>query len=113
MKYSIIAALFASGASANRTPIQPTTPGYRLGTAGAPVEIKVFYDMLCPDSFDAQLVWKSLFPLDSPVAGKTYEQLVDMKVTAFVLPYHTHSFQMTQVFPLIHDVCPNADEVAD
>ena len=42
----------------NSTPIQPTLPGWQLGTKGAEVEIRVFYDMLCPDSRDAHYVWK-------------------------------------------------------
>ena len=96
MKYAVVAALLGSSAAfQNMTPIKAMTPGYRQGTPGAPVEIKLFYDMLCPDSQDAHTVWKSLLPKQSPVAGKTYEQLVDIKVTAFVLPYHVHSFQMT------------------
>ena len=31
-----------------------------------------------------------------------------MKVTPFVLPYHLHSFQMTQIIPYMIDLC-NAD----
>ena len=31
-----------------------------------------------------------------------------MKVTPFVLPYHLHSFQMTQIIPYMFDLC-NAD----
>ena len=31
-----------------------------------------------------------------------------MNVTAFVLPYHLHSFQITQIIPLLTDVC-NSD----
>ena len=63
--------------------------------------------MLCPDSRDAHYVWKDeLFPKQtSVVPGKTYEQIVDMHVTPFVLPYHLHSFQMTQVLPYLTDLC--------
>jgi len=39
------------------------------------------------------------------VSGKTYGDLVNMKITPFVLPYHIHGFQMTQIIPYMQDLC--------
>ena len=50
-------------------------------------------------------MWKDIFAQDSPVSGKKYGDLIDMRITPFVLPYHIHSYQMTQVFPLLDDLC--------
>ena len=101
MKSTIIAALALFSNQVEAAPIQRTTPGWQLGTHGAEVEIRVFLDLLCPDSRDAYAVFKQLLPKDSPVAGKTYSDLIDLKVTAFVLPYHLHSYKMTQVVPYL------------
>ena len=60
--------------------------------------------MLCPDSRDAHYAWKTL--LDEPYGnGKTYGDYIDMNVSPFVLPYHVHSYQMTQIVPLLQDKC--------
>mmetsp|Transcript_19288 Transcript_19288/g.32869 ORF Transcript_19288/g.32869 Transcript_19288/m.32869 type:complete len:93 (+) Transcript_19288:158-436(+) len=61
--------------------------------------------MLCPDSRDAHYVWKDLLKEASPVEGKTYGDLVNMKVTPFVLPYNLHSFAVTRVVPYLTDLC--------
>ena len=67
-------------------------PGWQLGTKGAQVELKVFVDLLCPGSQQANENLLSLLPLQSDIEGKTYNELLDIKMTAFVLPYHLHSY---------------------
>jgi len=89
----------------NSVPISSTSPGWKLGTVGAPIQIRVFYDLLCPDSKDAHYIWKSLLPQESHIKGKKYSDLVDMNVVPFVLPYHSHSYQITQVVPYLSDLC--------
>ena len=73
--------------------MQRKLPGWQLGTNGAPLKIRLFYDLLCPDSKADHYNWKKLFTMSPiPNSGKTYHDLVDMEVVPFVLPYHDHSF---------------------
>ena len=72
--------------------VQRSLPGWQLGTNGAPLKIRLFYDLLCPDSKADHYAWQKLFAMPSPIPGKTYHDIVDMEVVAFVLPYHDHSF---------------------
>ena len=72
----------------NSVPISSTVPGWQAGTKGAPVQMRVFYDLLCPDSKAAYYQWKELFPKESHISGMKYSDLIDMKITPFVLPYH-------------------------
>ena len=95
----------AEGAIQNSVPIQSRYPGWRLGTKGAPVKVNLFYDFFCPDSKATHYAWKALFPMDSPVFNKTYEQAIDMQITPFVLPYHNHSFPNTQIYIYLEDLC--------
>ena len=92
MKFTALVAVAAAG---NPVPIMPTLPGWRQGSLDGQIDVRVFYDLFCPDSMDAHYVWKDLLKEKSPVAGKTYGDIVDMRVTPFVLPYHVHSFQVT------------------
>ena len=61
--------------------------------------------MLCPDSREAHRIWKQLLPQQSPENGKSYKEYLSLMVTPFVLPYHVHSYQMTQIIPYLIDVC--------
>ena len=76
-----------------------------MGTAGADLKVRVFYDLLCPDSRAAYYKWKDLLPKESKVAGKTYGDLVDIHVLPYVLPYHLHSYTHAQVVPYLQDTC--------
>ena len=105
MKFDYLLALGLVQATSNSVPIMSTVPGYQLGTKGSEVEVRVFYDLLCPDSRDAHVVWHDLLPQASPVDGKTYEEFISLEITPFVLPYHLNSFQMTQVVPYLMDQC--------
>ena len=67
--------------------------------------MNIFYDMGCPDSRDAYYLWKSLLPQDSHIAGKKYSDLINMRVSSFVLPYHIHSWAATKVLPYLQDLC--------
>ena len=90
MKFSYLALIGAT--HANNVPIMKTVPGYQLATQGSDIEVRVFYDLLCPDSRDAHAVWASLLTEPSPIEGMTYQEWLSLKVTPFVLPYHLHSF---------------------
>ena len=65
----------------------------------------MFYDVVCPDSFNAHNNWKSLFNQTSHIEGKTYADLVNMKISTYVLPYHAHSYSITSVLPMLYDLC--------
>ena len=94
MKTAAIALVGTTAATLvpNNVPVQSTMPGWHLGTKGADLEVRLFYDVFCPDSRDSHYVWKELLEEDSPVAGKKYKEIIDMQITTFVLPYHLHSF---------------------
>ena len=55
---------FAIGAAyaldPNPVPIMPTLPGWKLGTQGAQIDLRLFYDLMCPDSRDAHYALKTL-----------------------------------------------------
>ena len=70
-------------------------PGWTMnpGNSGA-VEVRVFFDLLCPDSMAGYYLWKMMLPKQSPVEGMTYNDLVEIKIIPYVLPYHLHSYQM-------------------
>ena len=94
MKYSALAVTTVAAWS-NSVPIENKLPAWQLGNPQGEVDINIFYDVLCPDSRDTHATWEKLFKEDSPVSGKTYGDLVNMRVTPYVLPYHLHSFQIT------------------
>ena len=92
MKFSSFAALLGFTQAGNPVPVMPTLPGWRVGSPDGEIDVRVFYDLFCPDSRDAHYVWKDVLSQQAPVKGKTYGDLVNMRVTPFVLPYHVHSF---------------------
>ena len=109
MKFTALAALFgyASSQTSNPVPIQRNIPGYLMGgtKVGNDVRIRLFTDALCPDSYAAYKNLKELLTEDSKVAGKKYSDLVELRIIPFVLPYHLHSYAVTQVMPYLADVC--------
>ena len=92
MKFAALSALVCVSSAGNPVPIMSTLPGWRKGTQGADIDVRFFYDMFCPDSKANHYVMKALLPKASPIKGKTYNDLLDIKVSPFVLPYHLHSF---------------------
>ena len=107
MKLSTIALIIgaASALDPNPVPVMGHLPGWKLGTVGAPIDVRLFYDVFCPDSLATHSALKTLLTQPSPVAGKSYNDILDMRASPFVLPYHVHSFQATQVIPYLDDIC--------
>lgn len=99
------ALMLASPAASNSVPFSMTTPGWKMGTTGAPIQMNVFYDLLCPDSWNAYLLWKKIFEQESHVSGKKYSELIDMTVSSLVLPYHGHSWVVSKAIPYLQDIC--------
>ena len=84
---------FIALAAANSVPIESRVPGWQQGTHGGAVELRVFYDLLCPDSLKTYNDLKALMNQTS-ANGPSYKELLDIKVTPFVLPYHLHSYEI-------------------
>ncbi|KAK2163318.1 hypothetical protein NP493_1468g00023 [Ridgeia piscesae] len=70
------------------------------GSASAPVQIEVFLELLCPDSFQA---WTTLKRL-----SRTYDAAkVRIVIHQFPLPYHSNGFVVTQTFFQVAHVKPD------
>ena len=91
MKASFIAAASATVLS-NSVPIEATLPGWPLGSPSGQIDVRMFYDVTCPDSRDTHYIWKKMFDEPSPIEGKKYSDIIKMRVSPVVLPYHIHSF---------------------
>merc|ERR1719510_1590443 len=61
------------------------TPGFDTGPAGAPLQLEIHVDLLCPDS---AAVWPTMMELKSH-----YGNSLNLKVHNFILPYHRQSFE--------------------
>lgn len=110
MKFtSTLAGLALLGTSdakwSNSVPIQSTVPGWQIGTKGADIEFRIFYDLLCPASKADHENLVALLKKASPIEGKTYNDLLNVKITPFVLPYHLHGYNVARVVPYLQDLC--------
>ena len=91
--------------AANGVPIAPRFPGWKLGNPQGQIDINMWYDLFCPDSMAAHYQWKQLFEMDSPVEGKKYKDLINMRVQLYPLPFHIHSFSAGQISVYLDDLC--------
>ena len=98
-------ALMALGLVNAQVPIPTHTPGWQIGNPVADIEIRFFYDLLCPASKASHYQFKPVLDMDSTFPGKKWRDVLNVKVTPVVLPYHLHSYQVTQVVPYLFDVC--------
>ena len=71
-------ALFLSGTDANSVPIYSKLPGWNVATKGSDIDVKMYYDLLCPDSRDTQHMWWDLLKKDSPIKGKKYADVLSL-----------------------------------
>mmetsp|Transcript_19216 Transcript_19216/g.29454 ORF Transcript_19216/g.29454 Transcript_19216/m.29454 type:complete len:228 (-) Transcript_19216:49-732(-) len=106
---SIVLSATAVLAYENNVPIRPTLPGWQLGSETGKIKIRLFYDLLCPDSLASSQAWDSLWTEQIPDKSAFYDEVIDMKVSPFVLPYHLHSYQMTQLFQYFDKHCDAGD----
>mmetsp|Transcript_32481 Transcript_32481/g.49702 ORF Transcript_32481/g.49702 Transcript_32481/m.49702 type:complete len:223 (-) Transcript_32481:18-686(-) len=99
MKFLLLSASAAlAEAFNNHIPILAKLPAWQRGNPEGELDIQVFYDPLCPGSRDASRSWDAIADKESPVAGKTYAELANFRVSLSVLPYHLHAYQMTQLY---------------
>ena len=98
-------ALIALGLVNAQVPIPTHTPGWQIGNPNADIEIRFFYDLLCPGSKASHYQFKTVLEMDSTTPGKKWKDVLNVKVTPIVLPYHLHAYQVTQVVPYLFDLC--------
>ena len=56
------------------------------------LEVRLFYDLLCPASKASHYNVKEFLAKSPAGSKKTYAELMSVKITPIVLPYHLHSF---------------------
>ena len=92
----------------NSVPITPTLPGWTLGNPLGSVDVRIWYELLCPDAQITHYQWQQLFEMDSPIPGKKYKEIINMRVIPTVLAFHVHAFQVTQIVPYLDMLCQQA-----
>jgi len=104
MKSFALAALAATASAySNSVPIYGTYPGWVKGGNRTGIELSFFEDMLCSGCENQNDIFNQV--LDTAWLDGTVRDQVLVKTTPIVLPYHVHSFQVTQVVPLLMDMC--------
>ncbi|KAF0694159.1 Aste57867_14946 [Aphanomyces stellatus] len=86
-------AIFAAAASSvqAQVPIPKAPLGftYGNGSATAPVQLEVFFDLLCPDS-------KAAYPGLQDLAAKLSPQQFRLRIHQFPLPYHQQAYSFAE-----------------
>ena len=104
MKYTFAATLAAVNAFSNSVPVFGRYPGWVEQNQGATgITIDMFYDLLCDDSNHQNAIFNEL--MDTEWMGAPVREQVNIAFTPFVLPYHNHSFQVTQIVPYLLAQC--------
>jgi len=103
MMKTAFAAAFAALASANSVPIYGYYPGFVQGGNKLEISIEMFYDSICTDSAAQNQVMNDL--MGTMWHGSPVFDQVSLKITYFALPYHYHSYQVTELFPYFMDLC--------
>merc|ERR1719223_1157086 len=104
MKYNFAATLAVANAFSNSVPVFGRYPGWvdqSEGTSG--ITIDMFYDLLCDDSNHQNAVFNEF--METEWNGASVRDQVNIAFTPFVLPYHNHSFQVTQIVPYLLAQC--------
>lgn len=84
-------------------PIYGQYPGWVVGEGRTGIVVEIYLDLLCSACQGNNPVWNTLLQtewLDGTVADQVY-----WTYTPFPLPYHTHSFQVTQIVPYLQALC--------
>jgi len=98
-----VAATLSALASANNIPIYGYYPGFVQGGNNLNISIEMFYDSICTDSKAQNEVMNKL--LTTNWHGAPVFDQISLKITYFCLPYHYHSYQVTELFPYFMDQC--------
>ncbi len=100
---TLFAASLAAIASANSVPIYGYYPGFVQGGNKLNISIEMFYDALCDGSAAQNTVMNSL--LTTMWHGAPVFDQISLKITYFPLPYHYHTYQVTELVPYFMDLC--------
>lgn len=98
-----IAASLAYLTSANSIPIYGFYPGFVQGGNKFNISIEMFYDAACTDSAQQNDVMNDL--LTHTWHGALVSDQISLKISFFSLPYHLHSYQITELFAYFMDLC--------
>ena len=88
----------------NSVPIFGSYPGWTQGGNRRNIEVEIFFDYLCADT-------KAKYPYTIEAiqggdgSGAPWLDDIDLRLSAFPLDYHIHSWQVAQVLPYLLDLC--------
>ena len=94
---NIVAALVAT--LAQTAPVYGTYPGWVVGNGKANINVQVAIDLVCTDCMAANPIWNEV--LQTSWLDSTVQDQVFWGYSPFPLPYHVHTFQVTQVVPYL------------
>lgn len=94
-------------AFSNSVPVMGNFPGWVNGEGRTGIEVNIYLDLLCSACQGSNPTWNEVLAtewLDGTVADQVY-----WTYTPFPLPYHVHTFQVTQVVPYLNYLCATED----
>ena len=101
---SLFTTLAATAAAfSNSVPVYGTYPGWVQGDNRVGIEVEIFLDLLCSDCQNENPIWNSL--LDTAWLDGTVSDQVTWAYTPLPLPYHVHTFQVSQIVPYLQAIC--------
>ena len=93
------AALLTTLAAANSVPIYGSYPGWVVGEGRTGITVEIHIDLMCSDCQANNPIWNEV--LATPWLDGTVADQVHWAYNPFPLPYHVHTFQVTQVVPYL------------
>ena len=112
LKFILLAVLVLTVTSrlSQNTPIPTTPDGYARGSETPELHIEAYYDLLCPGS---QSQWNILEPVLRNTFNITNNQTLRFTIHLFPLPYHIHSFTVSQGAKIIAANQKKASDIFD
>lgn len=93
----------ASAALSNNVPIYGNYPGWVTGEGRTGITVEIFVDLMCSACQHYNPIWNEV--LQTPWLDGTVSDQVNWAYTPFPLPYHVHTFQVTQIVPYLQYLC--------
>lgn len=87
----------------NSVPVFGTYPGWVEGNGAASISVELYEDLLCSDCKAFNPIWEEV--MNTEWLGSVVGDEITVAYTTFPLPYHVHSFQVTQIVPYLMDLC--------
>ena len=98
-----VASVLAGLVVANSIPIYGSYPGWVVGSGRANINVEIALDLVCTDSQANNPIWNQV--LASPWLDGTVQDQVYWAYSTYPLPYHVHTFQVTQLVPYFQALC--------